>query len=217
MTTMERNQMSTLPGLCYVGLDLSLVSPCMAIYDNGGWSLYCFQQLRKDRELPPIITHNNLTIHIMPPIPNKDMDRFTRYKHIVDSFTQVVRLRPGTVHTKIEGYGFAATGQGSAYKLHELSGIIAYTLHSLSNMSTVAFVPPTQWKKLYVNSGFASKEMVVERVESDLGVDLYQLMNRKRGGKKVPNPIQDMADAVGLIFPSVQQMVRSKEQNKRKK
>ena len=201
--------MSSVPKKVYVGLDVSLNSPAMSVYDGGKWHAYCFQQLRKDSKLPCPCVSNNVSVHLLPPIPGRTTERFERYRHIVTHLVSAIdAVGPANIHVRIEGYGFAACGQGSSYKLHELSGILAYTLHAHEHVCTVSYVPPTQWKRIYVQNGFATKQRVVEQVEADLDIDLYSMLGRSRNAKEVPKPVQDIADAVGLVHPSVKEMCR---------
>ena len=87
---------------------------------------------------------------------------------------------------------------GSAYKIHELVGIVKYSLSKAGY--TCQTVAPTAWKKR-IGTGRMSKQQTLELVEKTIPqLNLMNLFGLVHSAKDPPNPVQDMADAIGIVL-----------------
>jgi Holliday junction resolvasome RuvABC endonuclease subunit len=184
----------------YIGLDLSLTSPAVAIYDKmtDTWLLYAFAQ--RVREDGFVRHHKNVTITLLPAIPCtvRNEERYEHIRrHLVDSVLGTYQDVP-EVRVGIEHYAFGATHTGNSYKLSELGGVIKHSIYMRYPRWTITTVPPTQWKKYIVGNGRASKSDVVDFVQQALGLPpLLSLLGLTLSASgAVPCPAQDLADAV---------------------
>ena len=183
-----------------VGLDLSLASPGIAVYDTATtrWSLYGFAQRVREQNLEK--TSGGTTIRLFPAIP-RDVCNEARYEHVraylVDRVLAPYADEPEVV-IGIECYAFGARHSGSSYKLQELGGVIKHSIWQRFPGWVQLSIPPTQWKKLTLGRGQATKLAVVEYVAgAGPCLPLVTLLGTALGKQgAVPSPAQDLADAV---------------------
>ena len=202
----------------YVGLDLSLVSPGVAVHNTAdqSWALYGFAQ--RVREADFAVQENLTQVHLFPTIPAGTTNE-CRYehirRHIVDSVLANLR---GSVVVGIECYAFGAKNSGSSYKLQELGGIIKHSIWRQFPQWRQVHIPPSQWKKTVLGSGRATKADAVDHVEhTGPTISLLsslQLRASKNGD--IPCPAQDLADAACIVLCLQQPMVEQKRKRKRK-
>ena len=199
-----------------VGLDLSITSPAAAIYvtEAHRWYLFAFAQRVRERGLhvrrePSTPGGPRVELQLFDPIPPPGTADMVRYEHIrhhlVDkALAPHVEAGSNTRFT-IESYAFGASStSGSSYKLMELGGIIKHSLHMRFPSCTQVYVPPTAWKKQVAGSGKASKWDVVAWCR-DYGprfdtVSALQMSEGAWARPEVPNPCQDIADAVCIAM-----------------
>ena len=191
----------------FVGLDLSLVSPGVAVYKtmSASWSLYGFAQRVREQgfryKLAPTV------IHLFPMIPGAEKPNEVRYEHIRHHIVDLVldRLEPETgesVVVGIECYAFGAKNSGSSYKLQELGGVLKHDIWIRFPGWTQLVIPPSQWKKQTLNNGRATKADALRFVEchgpcitllSVLGLTITK-------NDEIPCPTQDLADAACIVL-----------------
>jgi hypothetical protein len=185
-----------------VGLDLSLTSPGVAIYDTCTklWSLYGFAQRVREQQqslAPPIC--------LLPPIPAGTRSNEERYeyirRHIVDDILSRY-ADEAEVLVGIEAYAFGAKGAGHSYKLQELGGVLKHSLWVRFPGWTQVLIPPTKWKKSTTGNGRATKLEVVEYVAANGPcLPLVAMLGTPLGRNgAVPSPAQDLADAVCIVL-----------------
>ena len=189
----------------YVGLDLSLTSPGVAIYDTGSasWTLYGFVQRVREQGLTRY--SGTTTIRLVPRIPSAASSNEERYEHIrhyiVDVMLAPFHADPCVV-VGIECYAFGAKNAGSSYKLQELGGIVKHSLWKTYPAWRQEIITPGQWKKHTIGSGRATKADALKHVRNhgpnvcllpELGLELTSTGD-------VPCPAQDLADAACIVL-----------------
>lgn len=192
----------------YIGLDLSLVSPGVAVYiptNNNQWFLYGFAQRVREQELTK--THHNTSIIMLPPIPtaSRTTTNEERYEHIRHYIVDVIMARytnSPCVTVGIESYAFGAKNSGSSYKLQELGGVVKHSIWKQYPHWRQEMIPPSQWKKKTIGNGRATKTDVVAHVvthgPSAPIMDLLGFSSSKTG--EIPCPVQDLADAACICL-----------------
>jgi hypothetical protein len=103
-----------------------------------------------------------------------------------------------SVRAVVEGYAFTSNN-GSSYKLHEMGGCIKMLLRDLE-ITKVYIVPPSKWKKDLGLSVRGNKWAAFDLAKTLVPMDLFRATNLpEKRTKEVPNPVQDLADAVCLV------------------
>jgi Holliday junction resolvasome RuvABC endonuclease subunit len=193
----------------YIGLDLSLTSPGIAVYDTGSdqWSLYGFVQRNRDIGTTYRKEDSNVSIQMLPKIPTSGMSsNEERYEHIRSNLMNCILVqykdRIEKVVVAIECYAFAAKNTGSSYKLQELGGVIKHSIHCAFPSWTQVIITPGAWKKQTVGNGRASKQDVVVHVCTNGPcvnlMDVFGMSHNKNCS--IPCPVQDLADAVCIVI-----------------
>ncbi len=205
-----------------VGLDLSLRSPGFAVYnlESDQWDLYGFKQNQKSVE--GLSGSDKCNLCLLPLIPSKCEDTVV-YNHILYYLKLHIldRLKDQSVLFIIEGYAFSKQ-HNAGYKLQELGGVIKSAIFNGGFQQRV--LPPTYWKKLLTGKGNCTKLEVFQHLHSPTSsspslIDLFNLdVNRTT---TIPHPIEDIADAVGLILASRIEgqttQIQARQNKKRKK
>ena len=192
----------------WIGLDMSLCSPAMAIYRQGqGWNLFAFaQRVREAKHF------RHPKIKLFPSIPNTEELDVVRYNHILRHLFSVIDAYDASkINLFIEGYAYQAE-PGHSSKLYELGGALRHGLLQRSIPFTV--LAPTEWKKGAFGKGFATKSDIVTLVkESPNGpqLDLVALF----GVKPEDCPVQDLADACGIVLSQLQNPKKKKRVKKK--
>ena len=191
--------------ICF-GLDLSLISPGVAVYDtkNGTWSMFGFAQ--RIRENGVTKRHQEATIVLLPAIPNSptttNEERYEHIRHHIIDIIMAPYVHETDVVVGIECYAFGAKNSGNSYKLQELGGVLKHGVWKAYPHWKQQIIPPSQWKKKTVGNGRATKAEVVEYVRTNGPhtplMSLLGLSPAKNGD--IPCPIQDMADAACLCL-----------------
>jgi len=191
----------------YVGLDLSLLSPGIALLDSttDQWHLFGFAQRQREHGLHR--HQEKVTVTMLPPIPSAmSASNNVRYEHIQHHIVETV-LRPFVqrdVRIGFESYAFGARNAGSSYKLQELGGVVKHAIWSAFPHWKQSMITPTQWKKKVVGNGKASKQDAIRHMQSR-DVPIMKLLGlRETISGHVPNPAQDIADACCIALTIVQ-------------
>jgi hypothetical protein len=211
-----------------LGLDVSLCSPGGALYitNSNTWLLFCFAQTKRETQLGEewgkktttttttrkIVASPTASIFIFPRIQKEasDMERYRQITNTITSWLKTVlhdHAVTATLRTVVEAYAFVPRRiAGHSYKLREITGILKFMLlKEITPMCrvTIETVTVGQWKKALCGSGKVGKRDVLTRVQT-VGpcVDLFACFHiiPKDPDKHAPTPLQDMADAVGLVI-----------------
>ena len=175
-----------------VGVDLSLKSPGVVVLSQETWTLYFFQQLKRERHLK----FKSANVVMLPPIQNtKTTTDVERYAFICKHIAQIVNKYENPL-VALEGYAYSCQSAHSA-KLHELGGVLKYMLRE----HRVVVIASSMWKKRAFGKGNLDKRQVVDKVKTHGPcLDLFTLFGVDPKKKHVPNPIQDIADAIGIVL-----------------
>ena len=200
------------------GMDLSVNSPavCVVVEEQGQrtWHVACFA-CRKNDHKAPLRSIGNACLHVLPRVPDSSHPDMVRYKHIVDQITRFMEDKGVDSSTDIvcENYAYKPNDQAAhSDKLHEVSGILRYTVHEKWPSKVVRRIGIGTWKKLVVGTGNASKLDVVNHVNTLLGTDLMDAFGLKltKDGS-VPCPVQDFADSLCVAASALPDMHKPKK------
>lgn len=211
-------------GFVFIGIDLSLKSPGLAIYNVKKKIIKCYFFPQRKRETGITIDHtiglrilgkNEKIKFQISPFPNGHIPQhclITKYKTISENIIQAIDsetigIDKHCVRITLEGYAFNARSSSSS-KLHELGGILKYLLHY--NKYEFREIAPTKLKKTFSGKGNADKELMyytfLKTGFPDL-LDPFGFVNCKG----IPNPIQDIVDAIAIILSFFSQSNKSNE------
>lgn len=215
--------------MIYVGLDVSLTSPGISVYDlfTKNWSSYCFQQRKRENCLT-WSNNVNFSLTVLPPIPvSSNSDDCIRYNHIVSNLENIIKKHNTTNNVKdvvliIENYAFAAQG-ASSFKLIELGGIIKFHFREYRTV----VIGNNTWKKVLTGNGRCSKKDTLDTINKLLNIDICQILKLSLPKGRydyvptyVPTPAQDVADSIGVVLGHLfagRRHLKKKNNNKRKK
>ena len=186
-----------------VGIDLSLRSPGVALWNQGVWTIWCFATRKREVGLKWISPDRQVSVQTLAPIPSSKSSDILRYQHIVREIeTHCFPCWAADSQIYLEDYIFPkAAVSGSAYKIHELGGILKYTLH-LSGFAYQS-VAPSVWKKKISGNHHLSKLQTLQHVQRQIPqLDLLTLFGLNSSGEP-PSPVQDMADAMGVVLAAM--------------
>ena len=203
--TSEKKTMTT---YLTIGLDLSLVSPAIVVYDAllNKWQFIVFAQSKKHT---PMMTDN---MFVLPAIPDTAVNDQFRYEHIVHHITKVLipildsaTIRLLNIRPIFEAYAFPSRyTSGFSYKLHELGGLMKQFFFRRG--ITITSVPASRWKLLVLGNGHASKRDVYDFVVRTYPTfEFGQLWSASvdHPSKGPPHPLEDICDAVCIILSSL--------------
>ena len=173
-----------------LGLDLSLTSPGIVTFDGTHYRAHCYSPRK-------LVERHVDNFHFYPVPDISKLPLLDRYNHILTLITTAVGDNVGTAI--IEGYAYGANSAGSS-KLYELGGIVKHHLHQLG--WTIVVVAPTRVKKQFTGNGRADKAIMYATFLERGFPDLKKLIHSKAKG--IPNPVQDVVDAVALVLVASQ-------------
>ncbi len=210
-----------------IGLDLSITSPGVAVciikdamIEQCSWEFYCFAQ--RDSDLLAPKREPRLTVWQMTTgTGSSDGARYHEVVQRIESIAVNVISRIGGVRNLtvcIEGYAYGRTSSsGHAYKLFELGGAVRMKLHTMG-VNAVRIVSPSSWKRVVLNTGSADKASACKWARDRHIIDLgsafrvrHRICTASTEGSRnsVPNPIQDVADAVCIASYIVMEITGS--------
>jgi len=168
-----------------LGVDYSLTSPALCLYQGGDFSFdnlkffYC-SSLKKT-----IINNDTLRGFPYPEKYNNPLERYDRLSdwvlHIVASYD--------VKQVYIEDYAYSATGK--VFHIAENTGVLKYRLWNSYGILPVE-IPPTVIKKAATGKGNANKELMQQAFVEETGVNLKE---RLQLTDKQWNPSSDIIDS----------------------
>jgi hypothetical protein len=182
------------------GLDMSLTSPALAMYNSttGQLDVVCVAQ--RKREIGLVKRGDKWSVKVIEGCAKGVID-VVRYKYIVCHFVEHMLVfcngacEESTV--RIEQYAFGANGSHS-FKLQELGGCLKMALYEAK--FSVEPIAIGSWKKQFTGKGNATKREVYDTVVA-LGFAVlllcFGLTFSKNGDP--PSPINDICDAIGIL------------------
>ena len=200
----------------WLGIDISLRSPAFALLTpQGNWYILAFAQSTSQytRLHNTLLANHRITLATPIPMLIRDRDK-TCVLHNVKRFDYIVYTMqiwlntyvPDIQHLRVcfEGYAFSKITNAFSTTLHELCGVIQLRLFQLGVRSLHTITPST-WKVRTVGTDTGrNKYAAVEYVRTHgPQVDLLTLFGHDVTTitpKKCPHPIQDIADAIGVLL-----------------
>lgn len=192
------------------GIDYSLSSPAMTIFDGSKIIIHCAYQSKKrlpnsvhqqifDEEdksssikndptdIVYLVDYGQLKIyfHWLPKTFN------SIYEKIYFLSSMFLPYLKSVYQIALEDYSFGSRGR--VFGIAENTGFLKMEIWKQGGKIPFLFSPKTI-KKFASGSGNASKERMIECFENKLNIDLYQLLelNREKG---IKNPITDIVDS----------------------
>lgn len=189
----------------YVGIDMSLSSPGIAIKWSGDtkWSLIGFQQRKTDRVISGEPIGEKLLISRLtyPPFT----DRWDKIEYLTNVIVELINMNLKEILRKdphvtlkigIEGYAFRAPNSSSITPLAELGGCLRLALRQKFSVQPQEITPSTA-KKHFAGNGHASKEQVIQAYHEVHG---FPLLNSILNVKSHQHPQEDMIDAMAVCY-----------------
>ena len=165
----------------YAGIDYSMTSPGIAVYDTNK-KKYTYHFLTSKKKLIGSFYKKQIIGHEYPDWVTQE-ERFDRISD------WVLNVISGTDHVRIEGYSFAAKG-AAIFQTGENTGLLKNKLWRASiPFSTIA---PSSVKKAATGKGRCGKGDMYESFYKQTGIDLMKILDMKSNDK---NPISDIVDA----------------------
>lgn len=168
----------------YAGIDWSLTSPCICIYDSSydkgtfNFNSCKFNVLNNRSNI--ISNKTNIKIY-----PHYKWDSPEERYH-----NSAIHFLPDLIKCDViyfEDYAFAA--KGKVFNLAESTGIIKYNLWNSSKCYKTIF--PATVKKFATGKGNANKEKMHEAFLEETGINLMDELNVKN----IDSPVSDIVDA----------------------
>jgi Holliday junction resolvasome RuvABC endonuclease subunit len=182
---------------CVMGIDLSLTSPGIAVYEYTSdlWYFYGFNPWTRR-----CINFEHPYIQLFPKISKaSNATNAVRFREVIDTILGIVGLwknKYPDLLVGLEGYAFGKD-TAHAFKLMELGGILKYRL--FFDLDIICkILPPTCWKKHAVGDGRADKLDVALFMTLIIKLDLFTIFHLPKR-IKVDHPIEDMYDASGIV------------------
>jgi len=169
-----------------LGIDLSLTSPSLCIYDNilGQFGIdttrfYYLTDVKKS------ITDSKHFYGTQYPFFTSDEHRY----HVISTWVLDKIYRHNVKQIFIEGYAFNAVGR--VFQIAENTGILKYKLWDTLGINAIT-VPPTVIKKFATGKGNANKEAMQNSFITETGINIKQLLKLT---DKQWNPSSDIIDS----------------------
>jgi hypothetical protein len=189
--------------LCILGIDLSLTSPGISVYEECSkqWYLYAFSPcVLKFRDF------DHKFVQLLPkiPEPKKACDP-ERFKFVVDNVIEIIRMWKDKYPKLIVGQENYAFGKdtGNGFKLIELGGLLKYRMYYDLNIIP-RLLPPKRWKSIAINNGNASKLETALFMRKIMEIDLFSLFHLCEGDIKLDakefHPVDDLCDSAGIAY-----------------
>lgn len=175
-----------------LGLDLSLTSPGIVILQEGVYYVYFFP-IRK-REMNFVFDSDSFKINSMNVMIADQITTFHKYEVICSCISDLIDKHEVN-HVIIEGYSYQSQSS-SMSKLYELGGIVRYMCHT--KKVAITEIAPTRVKKLFSSSGRSDKKDMYTSFIAKGFPPLLAIFKVEKC-KDIPNPVQDIVDAVALL------------------
>jgi Holliday junction resolvasome RuvABC endonuclease subunit len=181
--------------MIYIGLDNSLNSPGLAIYDEKKWKLFFLAHRTKDQDFKYEDSKVEVKAINYPEYETK-IQRYDFISGII--FNEILPYTKQDYKLAIEGYAYGAVGQ-STLDLAELGGILRYKFYS--NKIKWEELAPTAIKKHFTGKGNANKAGMFLQYEKENIIDLYKLLDFKTVNlEDIKSPVSDLVDAIGIVY-----------------
>lgn len=173
----------------YAGVDYSLTSPAIAIYDKESSGQFSFEHCR--------FYYLTDTTSLMGSWKNVTGDMYPVWssdEHRYDQISQWALTRiAGADRISIEGYSMGSRGR--VFNLAENCGLLKWQLYK--QQKDFILIPPTVVKKFATGKGNANKQAMYEAFVKETGVPLHEILTPKR--KDVSSPVTDIVDAYYIL------------------
>ena len=179
-----------------IGVDYSLKSPAfVAIDENGKPMLFGF---RAKRELDGFDYKTYIDLPIEQKVSEKTKPMFYIQNRVFfDGFLSCLGISCKDVVVFIEGYSYWMAKNSASYMdLAENIGVLKEYLYL--NQIQYEMVSPSAAKKALALTGNATKFEMIDAFEKEIGYDFYKAFGKERGKKRIPKPIDDIADAYAI-------------------
>lgn len=191
------------------GVDLSLSNPGLAILDPTDHTirLYFFRNRKLEvahaRSAVSDGPFRGWTVEthcweVVTPATDTSCERFARYGPIID---QLISQIGSTDVCGIEHYSLGSSGPQSSSQsmLFELGGCFRYEL--FQKVRQLSELAPTMVKKMFTDNGHATKDDMYKAYKDIYRLPcLMQMLGLHREYEHVPNPVNDLVDALAVAI-----------------
>ncbi len=198
-----------------VGIDMSSSSPGLALQWEGEPSIRLWGVAQRQRD---VVRHEvpvgSWTLSLLG-LLDDSASRWARHDRVVTAMLDWIQghaqTRPDTtVHCFIEGYALGMMGSSSVSMLCELGGILRHALWRKG--WSFEELAPTTVKKYFAGSGKADKAAMAQAYEARGYPPLAPLLNCQPH----QHPLEDMIDAVAVLYTGQQDRSAKTKGTKRK-
>lgn len=210
--------------MIYVGLDISLSNPGMAIINTSTQEIqFFFLQNRQfettgtvQRVTSPESPFHEYTVsyhRLQRPLLRTDVAK-DEFVHRFDHYTQLTQMFVGhlvqwttpyekdSISITVEHYSFNSRPSVSTTKLYEIGSSIRMALYSLG--FSCKEISPCSLKKQFAKHGHATKKQMLDAYQNLYHMpSIFQGIGLHTQYKNVPNPVEDLVDAFALAFTSI--------------
>ena len=174
-------------------MDISLSSPGYVVHDTELDTFHMYFYPQRKREIGMHRRYENMTISALKPFVY--YDNMHRYHNMMTDLKNIISGH-GVGEVCLEGYSYASHSSSSS-KLYEFGGILRYNLTQLGlNYTEYA---PGHVKKIFSGSGKATKNDMYTAYLQRGYRDLLVLFNLNSKSTSIPNPVQDLVDAIAVL------------------
>ncbi len=183
-----------------VGIDYSLKSPSFVSFVGNKIYIGCRTNKKIPKNIGNIVFYTDFDVDMKVSEKNKGMIYdmnvifFQDYLSFVSHNSGVSKYH---FYMLVEGHSFWMARRSASFAdLAENVGVLKHYLTRKGYEYDV--VSPTKIKKYVCGDGGASKFAMIDMLEKDTGIDFYEIFGKERGKKRIPKPIDDIADAYAI-------------------
>ena len=191
MTTSSSNK--TKSTRTYIGIDFSMTSPAMAIYEGDpkkfSWTAVAFH-VRTDSLVVPA-SQKQFWCSFYPIEPYSTSTQ--RFDHISNWALKKIKENPFPFSVGLEDYALGA--RGKVFEIAENTGMLKFKLFK-ENIPTKLFAPTTI-KKFATGKGNSDKTKMYESWMKETNYDIQKILTPNR--TKLGSPVSDIVDSYFIL------------------
>lgn len=172
-----------------VGIDWSITSPALTIFDTESNRPIAFYAMRNRKRL---VSSDDI-ITLFEPITEyeNDIERFDKMANLYIDVIKEYKIK----NVFLEGFAYRA--MGNTYSIGESTAMVKYYLWKAG--INLEIFQPSAIKKDFTDKGNASKTLMWDTYSSrEEYIDFIRILNLERRGDKIPSPVDDIVDSLAI-------------------